>query len=271
MYTWCPANINLSAVIFAQNNHLCFNSVKFWQTTDVSQFEPQSCLKQWRIGWLSRVFISFPFGSAQEMPFRSSATSARRWSKMTAPRRSSSSTAPSTYRTCARRRCWSNPMVSLQLWLSPPRFPLLFIPNNTVPAVEKPERFQSSLVDGWGHGPRSKWLVFGEQIWIYEHIRRQSSQRYFGADTDLDLGISLAEVQALKVSYNPWSDREAELVKIYSRGCKYPARVSQKHQSSCLSAGERWLSGNRRRRLEATRPASNKLDFIAIPMRVGIN
>lgn len=25
---------------------------------------------------------------------------------------------------------------------------LLFIPNNTVPAAEKPERFQSSLVDG---------------------------------------------------------------------------------------------------------------------------
>ena len=35
------------------------------------------------------------------------------------------------------------------------------------------------------------------------HIQQQSPQRYFGADTDLDLGISLAEVQVLKVSYNP--------------------------------------------------------------------
>lgn len=48
---------------------------------------------------------------------------------MTAPRRSSSSTAPSTYRTCARRRCWSNPMVSLQLWLSLPRFPFCLFPT----------------------------------------------------------------------------------------------------------------------------------------------
>lgn len=48
----------------------------------------------------------------QEIPFRFSATSVRRWSTMTAPRRSTSSTVPSTYRTCARRRCWSNLMVS---------------------------------------------------------------------------------------------------------------------------------------------------------------
>lgn len=148
---------------------------------------------------------------------------------------------------------------------------LLFIPNDTVPAAEKPERFQSEVVEGWGHGPRSKWLVFGEQIWIYVHIQQQSPQRYFGADTDLDLGISLAEVQVLKVSYNPWSDPGAESVKIHSRGCKCPARVGQEYPSSCLSVGERWLSGNQRRRSEATRPASIKLDLIAIQMRVGIN
>lgn len=48
----------------------------------------------------------------QEILFRFSATSVRRWSTMTAPRQSTSSTVPSTYRTCARRRCWSNLMVS---------------------------------------------------------------------------------------------------------------------------------------------------------------
>lgn len=48
----------------------------------------------------------------QEMPFRSSVTSARRWSTMTAPRQSTSSTALSTCRTCVRRRCWSSLMVS---------------------------------------------------------------------------------------------------------------------------------------------------------------